>query len=52
MLGRLLVEFAEASWRFTVKALLGGVVALEVHARYEMRVVRPSLFGKVGIEDQ
>jgi len=34
------------------KALLGGVVALLVHARYEMRVVRPSLFARVRIEDQ
>ena len=46
------MEMAEAQWRSTVKVLLGGVVALEVHARYEMRVVRPSLFDKVRIENQ
>jgi len=34
------------------KAFLGGVVALEVHARYEMRVVRSSLFGRMRILDQ
>jgi len=52
MLGGMLVIFAKALWKFTDKALLGGVVALEVHARYGMRVERPSLFGKVRIEDQ
>ena len=47
-----MVEMAEAQWRSTVKVLLRGVVAMEVHARYEMRVVRSSLFGKVRIEYQ
>jgi len=35
-----------------VKALLRDVDALEVQVRYEMRVVRPSLFGRMEIEDQ
>jgi len=34
------------------KALLGDVAALEVQVRYEMRVVRPSLFGRMKVKDQ
>jgi len=30
------VEFEEAQWMLTVKALLGDVAALEVQVRYEM----------------
>ena len=46
------MEFAEASWRFTVKDLIRDVVALEVQVRYEMRVVMPSLFGRMKVEAQ
>lgn len=51
MVGGLLIS-AEAQWKSMNKVLFGDVVALEVHAKYEMRVVRPSLFCKVRIEDQ
>ena len=47
------MKMAEAQWRTTVKALLGDVHALEMQVRYEMRVVRPSLFGRImEIEDR